>query len=164
MQHAAVRDGHKDLLLNRVLVADMLLEMYFTFVRLALQYGDYQAMLVIAFLSSLAVFAVAAVSMLALRGLKPWWFAAFLAAQAWFVAAQVFFAFWYHSAVPLFLFFEPATYIYLLFVVPLAMVYRRVMERWPVLPWHLVLYILSLLGCAVLWYFLVFVFRVLALV
>jgi hypothetical protein len=142
----------------------MLLELYLTFVRLALEYGDYQAMLIIAFLSSLVAFAAAAATMLALKNTKPWWFAAFLATEAWFLAAQTFTAFWYHTAVPLFLFFQPATYVYLLFVVPLAMVYRRVMERWPVLPWHLILYVLTLLGCAVLWYFLVFVFGVLAVV
>ena len=142
----------------------MLLELYLTFVRMALTYGDYQAMLVIAFLSSLVAFAAAAATMLALKNLKPWWFAAFLATEAWFLLGQTFFAFWYRTAVPPVLFFEPATYVYLLFVVPLAMVYKRVMERWPVLPWHLILYVLSLLGCAVLWYFLVFVFGVLAVV
>ena len=142
----------------------MLLEIYFTFLRLVMQYGDYQAMLIIAFLTSLVVFTAAAIAKLALKNLKPWWFAAFIATEAYFLLAQTFLAFWYNVEVPIITFFEPATYIFLLFAAPLAMVYRKLMEKWPILPWHLVIYMLSLLGSLVLWYFLVFVYMIFELV
>ena len=142
----------------------MLLELYFTFLRLSLNYGDYQAMLIIAFLTSIVAFAVAVGAKLALKSVKPWWFAAFLVTEACFLVAQLFMAFWYGTAIPILTFFVPATYIFVLFVAPMAMVYRKTMEKWPMLPWHFIVYCLSLLASLVFWYFLVFVFTVFAIV
>ena len=142
------------------MVYTMLLEIYFTFLRLVMEYGDYRAMLIMAFLTSLPVFALAAITKLALKNLKPWWFAAFLATELYFFLAQLFLAFWYHVQISIIAFFEPATYIFLLFAAPLAMVYRKLMEEWPSLPWHLIIYLLSLLGSLVFWYFLVFVYKI----
>ncbi|MFC2174407.1 hypothetical protein ACFLQ2_00870 [archaeon] len=141
----------------------MLLEIYFTFLRLPLLYGDYQATLIIAFLSSLVAFAAAVAAKLALKNLKPWYFSAFLATEAYFLLAQTVIAFWYGTAIPILTFFEPATYTFVVFVMPMAMVYRKIMEKWPVLPWHLMIYFLSLLASLVFWYFMVFVFQVFAL-
>lgn len=141
----------------------MLLELYLTFVRLALQYGDYQAMLIIAFLTSLVAFPLAVGAKLALKNVKPWYFAAFLATEAYFLLAQTFLAFWYRTAISPLTFFEPATYIFIIFAVPMAMVYKKAMARWSFLPWHLVIYLLTLLASLVLWYLLVFQFRILAL-
>ncbi len=142
----------------------MLLELYLTFVRLALEYGNYQAMLIIAFLCSIVVFVAALVAKLILKNFKPWWFAAFLVNEIYFLLAQLFLAFWYGVDIPLLLFFEPSVYVFLLFVVPMTLVYRKIMAQWSVLPWHLVIFSLSLLASVVFWYFLVFVYGVLVLV
>ena len=138
----------------------MLIELYFTFLRLAMQNGDYQAMLIIAFLTSLLAFGAAVVAKLAMKKVQPWWFAAFIATEVYFLLAQTSLAFWYHVEVPLFAFFEPATYIFLIFAVPLAMVYKKLLEKYPILPWHLVIYLLSLLGSLVLWYFIIYVYKI----
>ena len=142
----------------------MLLETYFTFLRLDLMYGDYKAMLIIAFLTSLVVFAAAVVAKLALGKYKPWYFTAFIATEAYFLVAQLFLAFWYKTAVPVFAFFEPATYVYVIFAVPMAMAYRKMMKKWPMLPWHTVIYALSLLASLVFWYLLIFQYGIFRLV
>lgn len=143
----------------------MLLELYFTFLRLALEYGDYQAMLIIGFLTSLPVFAAAIIAKLAFKKVDfPWYFNAFIATEVYFLLTQIFLAFWYKTGVSLFAFFEPATYIYVIFVVPMIMAYRKIMKKWPVLPWHFLIYVLSFLTSLVFWYFLVFYYAVFALV
>lgn len=142
----------------------MLLEMYFTFLRLDLMYGDYRSMLIIAFLTSLVAFTAAVAAKLVLGKYKPWYFTAFIATEAYFFIAQLFLAFWYKAAIPVFAFFEAATYVYLILSVPMIMAYRRIMERWPMLPWHLVAYLLSLLASLVLWYLLIFQYGIFQLV
>ena len=140
-----------------------MLELYFTLFQMVLHYGEFQAMLIMAFLLSVLVFAAAVAARQALGGVRPWWLAAFAATEAYFLLAQLVLAFAYSAEVPLLLFFEPATYTFLLFVVPMAMVYRRAMQKWPVLPWHALVYCLSLLASLVFCYFMVYVFAVFAL-
>ncbi|MCK4327712.1 MAG: hypothetical protein KAW41_04515 [Candidatus Diapherotrites archaeon] len=140
-----------------------MIELYFTFFQMVLEYGDYPAMLIMAFLTSLVVFAAAVVAKLALGKVKPWYFSAFLVTEGYFLLAQVFLAFFYSTEIGILTFFEPATYTYLVFVLPMAMAYRKAMEKWPVLPWHFMVYGLSLLASLVFWYFAVFVFGIFAL-
>jgi len=142
----------------------MLLELYFTFLRLDLTYGDYQSMLIIAFLTSLVVFAAAIIAKFALGKYKPWYFTAFIATESYFLLAQLFLAFWYRTAISITTFFEPATYVYVIFAVPMIMAYRKMMKKWPMLPWHLVVYVLSLLASLVFWYILIFQYSIFRLV
>ncbi len=142
----------------------MLLELYFTFLRLDLVYGDYQSMLIIAFLTSLVAFMAAAIAKLALGRYKPWYLSAFIVTEAYFFLAQLSLAFWYKAAIPVLAFFEPATYVYVIFAVPMIMAYRKIMKRWPMLPWHAVIYALSLLASLVFWYILVFQYGIFRLV
>ena len=140
----------------------MLVELYMTFFRLSLEYGEFETMLVAAFMTSLAVFAVVGVTTLVTRKseLKPWWFFAFVLTQLYLFIGQTALAFWYSVEIPTFLFFEPATYTFIVLVLPLTLVYHKVMEKYPILPWHVMQYIFSLLGSLVLWYLLVYFFAV----
>jgi len=121
-------------------------------------------MLILGFLTSLFVFAAAVVAKLALEKYNPWYFTAFIATEFYFLLAQLFLAFWYKATIPIFAFFEPATYVYLILVVPMIMAYRKIMKLRPVLPWHLIIYLLTLLASLVFWYIIIFMYAIFQLV
>ena len=142
----------------------MIIELYFTFFNLVLEYGDFQSMLILAFLTSILVFILATIAKFVLNKFKPWYFISFVVTQIYFLIAQTIFALWYKTPVPILLFFEPATYVYLIFAAPMIMAYRKIMKNWPVLPWHVIMYLLSLLASVVFWYFLIFHYTLFVLV
>jgi hypothetical protein len=141
----------------------VLIEACLTLVSLVLTYGEYQAMLVAAFLTSVVAFALSAGTSYALRRLKLRFSIAlqFVIVQLFGIAfaALEMLSYKSFSLAGLFAFFVTATYVYAGLVLPLTLIYQKVMREYEVLPWHFTQYLMALLGSLVFWYFVIFWFR-----
>lgn len=131
--------------------------------QMAMNYGINQTWLVISFLFSIPVFIGSLFGTWVSKRIKaPLYFVQFILVQL-FAFLFLLFELWYYKAFEtqyLTLFFEPATYAFVVFVFPLSQAYHKIMDRYPMLPWHLLQYIMSLIGSLTFWAMLIFVFRI----
>lgn len=139
----------------------MLIETYLTIFNLILQYGEMQAWLIVSFLFSLLVFIFTLFSTYITRKLKfSVYFVQFILLQIYGIIFWLFELFYYNAKSTPFFLFIPLTYLYIIFVFPLTLIYNKIMDSYPSLPWHFMQWLMSLLGNLVFWLLLIFVFQI----
>ena len=141
---------------------NMIVELMIILNQMVAKYGISQTWLIISFLFSIPVFIATVLSSLVIKKIKaPLYFLQFILVQLFAFLFLVFELWYYHSIKMQYLtmFFEPATYAFAIFVFPLSQAYQ-LMDSYPMLPWHLMQYLMSLIGSLAFWALLIFVFRI----
>jgi len=147
----------------------MLIEAVITINQMVQTYGYQQSWLIMSFLFSIGIFISCIIGSWIINAIKsgfekaPLYFLQFIFVQLFLAAFMIFEALFYSTSITtnlIFSLFEFGTFSFVLFVFPLSQVYHKIMEKYPVLPWHVTMFLISLLGSLVFWALLFFVFGV----
>lgn len=141
----------------------MLIESYLTALFLCISYGKPTCWAIISFITSLIAFAFVVVTTLVLRKNEKQvnWFVKLVLTLTYFILAWVLICL-YYGVSPAKGLSIPLKYglgVFFIFVLPFSWVYKKLMKKYPMLPWHFMQYLCCLVASLIFWAIVIFYFN-----